>query len=357
MIPIIILNLICLLFAKLYSKGRLPSGLRIVFVLQFLFFSIRVDYGNDYDHYLEIFNMFSSKSLIDALSTDYNHFELGWRLLCVCLGGFGFQSLIITVQALYSISFYKFIKDCIPQRYTLFAIFIYIFNPDYMLIPLSMLREGVAICFSMICLTYILREKYTKSLIFAIIAFLFHRTAVVLCLVYLFLLVEPYIRKNANKIIAICFALLFPLAAIIVNKYSAILLGLDSLARYENSLDRTDGLSFGIVNIFEFVLYGLPAFVYYKYCRTNTERTICQVYLLSYIIYPFATLTVLLQRLSIYLNIVSISAIPLLATKMSPSIKTPYVGIYVIYTIYRFIGFFYSPIYGKFYIEYHTIFG
>jgi hypothetical protein len=301
--------------------------------------------------------MFSSMPLIDALSADYNHFELGWRLLCVCLGGFGFQCLIIAVQVLYSISFYKFIKDSIPQRYALFAIFIYIFNPDYMLIPLSMLREGVAICLSMLCLTYILKGKFTKSLVFAFIAFLFHRTAIILCLVYLFLLVEPYIRKNVNVIVAICFALLFPLATILVSNYSALLFGLDSFARYENYLDRTDGLSFGLGNIFEFVLYGLPAFVYYKYCRTNAERTVCQIYLLSYIIYPFATLTVLLQRLSIYLNIVSVSAIPLLSSKMSPSIKTPYVGIYVIYTIYRFLGFFYSPIYGKYFIEYHTIFG
>ena len=230
MIPIIILNIICLLFANLYSKGRLPSGLRSIFVLQFLFFSIRVDYGNDYDHYLEIFNMFSSMPLRDALSTDYNHFELGWRLLCVCLGGLGFQSLIIAVQAVYSISFYKFIKECIPQRYALFAIFIYIFNPDYMLIPLSMLREGVAICFSMLCFTRILREDYKGSLIFAIIAFLFHRTAIILGLVYLFLLVEPYIRKSANVIIAICFALLFPLAVIVVSKYSALLLQ-ESLGR------------------------------------------------------------------------------------------------------------------------------
>lgn len=356
MLPIIFLNLICLLIANLYSKGKLGSGLRIIFILQFVFFSVRVDYGNDYEHYLEIFDMFSLMPLHSALSGDYNHFEIGWRLLCNSLGGSGFQSVIIAVQALYSISFYKFIKECVPQRYALFAVFIYIFNPDYMLIPLSMLREGVAICFSMLSVTCILKEKYTKSIAFAIIAFMFHRTAIILCLIYLFLIVEPYIRKNTNIIIAICFALLFPLATILVSKYSALLFGLDSFARYESYLDRTDGLSFGIGNIFEFMLYGLPAFVYYRSCASDRERTICQIYLLSYIIYPFATLTVLLQRLSIYLNIVSISAIPLLTSKMSSSIRTPYIGIYVTYTIYRFIGFFYSPIYGKYFIEYHTIF-
>lgn len=357
MISILVINFICLYFAYLYAKGKMSIGLSIAFIFQFVFFSLRTDYGNDFDNYFEVYEMFSNIPVSEALSSDYQHFEIGWRLLCVCLRDLGFQSLVIITQAIVSISYYIFIKDCIPKQLTLFALFVYLFNPDYMLLQLSMMREGIAIGFIVLSITSILKKNYLLSFIFTVISILFHRTAVVFSIVYIFLLIEPHLRKNVNKYIAICFVLLFPLVSIIISKYGMLLFQLDSFARYENYLERTDGLTFGIGNIFEFILYGLPSFIYYKYCcDNNKERTACQIYLLSYLLYPFATITVILQRLSIYLSIVSIIVIPNISYKMQHSIQKPYVAMYIIYSIYRFISFFYSPIYGKYFIEYHTIF-
>ena len=356
MIEIFIFCVIFLFLIYLYSKRGVEKALVCASLFHFLFFAIRTRYGNDYNNYVDIYDMFSNMSVRDAISDTYRHFEIGWRFICVLCGNFGFQSIIIFVQAITSLSLFLFIKYCIPRNLALFAAFIYVMNPDYMLIQLSMLRESVAINLCLISIILILTKKKLLSIPFAIVALLFHRTSMVFFLVYIFLFFEPRLRKKYNVVIGIILISLLPLARTVVGDYVSTLFDYDSFSRYESYLGRTDGLTFGLGNIIEFCIWGLPAFVYYKYCNEYKERTACQIYLLTYVLFPFATLTVLLQRLSIYFSIVSIFVIPLLCTKMDLKIRYIFITLFVIYELVRFVSFFYSPIYGKFFIEYHTIF-
>lgn len=356
MLSIIFFIIVILLLTYLYSYKKAERALLIGFVLHFLFFSIRTRYGNDYSNYVDIYNMFAPLSITDIFDEHYIHFEIGWRLLCFSLGNFGFQSVVIAVQALTSISVYYFIKECVPRNLALFAVTIYVLTPDYMLVPLSMLREGVSISFCILGIVLIIKKRVLLSIVFAILAVLFHRTAIVFFIIYPFLLFESYFRKRLNIIVVFFMFILFFVARNIVNEYSELLFASDAFSRYEGYLDRTDGLTFGIGNIVEFAMFGLPAFIYYNNCKVYKELTACQIYLLSYLFFPLATLTVLLQRLVIYFGITSIVVIPLVYSKMSNKFRFIYLIGIMLFSIYRFISFFYSPIYGKYFMEYNTIF-
>ena len=335
-------------------------GLAIGVSLFFFIFAIRKDYGNDYSNYLEIFDRFSNMPFEEAIDNKYSFFEIGWRFLCSIFSEFGFNSLVIFCHAITSLSLFLLCKYCIPRNMALFAVFVYLFTPDFMLVQLSMMREGLALSLILIGVTlYLKRNNLLYLFVFSGCAYLFHFTSIVFIVFIIPLLLY---RRFLYKYDFVWTIVVFFLASIIVtgilfSKFNEIFGAMDSFSKYENYLGRKDGMTFGIGNLVEFLLTGFPAFLSYKFIKDKNQLLLFQMFLMSFLLVPMSFRSVIFQRITLYFTIFSVCVLPMSFAAINKlPIKRVGCLLYILFTLYRFTSFFYSSIYGEAYITYHTIF-
>lgn len=353
-------NILILAFLYLYSYKKMHYGLAIGVFLFFFIFAIRKDYGNDYSNYLDIFNRFSSMPFEEAIDSKYSFFEIGWRFLCSIFSEYGFNSLVIFCHAIISLSLFLVCKYCIPRELALFVVFVYLFTPDFMLVQLSMMREGLALSLILIGVAlYLKRNNLLYLLGFSGCAYLFHFTSIVFFVFIIpLLLYRRYLYKYdfVRTIIVLFIGSIF-VTGILFSKFDEITAAMDSFSKYDNYLGRKDGMTFGIGNLVEFLLMGFPAFLSYKYIKDKNQLLLFQMFLLSFLLVPMSFRSVIFQRITLYFTIFSVCVLPLSFAAINKLVVKRIWGLlYILFTLYRFTSFFYSPIYGEAYSTYHTIF-
>ena len=101
MIQVIFLIIICLFLALLEIKG-FNYGLKICFILIFIFSAIRYDYGNDFQSYLQSYESIKGIDFNILVEMD-SHWEPGWLILYFVFSFFflNFQFIIIFVLRCY----------------------------------------------------------------------------------------------------------------------------------------------------------------------------------------------------------------------------------------------------------------
>ena len=219
-----------------------------------------------------------------------------------------------------------------------------------------MLREGVAICLVVLSMIALRDKRLIISVALALLALFFHTTSVICLLIYPYMLIGRYSKMNYKLIVGVIMMSLFTIIGSLRETMLSWVTSIEALTRYESYLYRTDGLSLGLGNLIEFILLGLPAFISYNRCKYEDEKFFFKVYLLSYVFFPFAFLTQLFQRISLYFSISGVIVLPLAYSKLDVKLRPLYLGVFIMFVLYRFVSFFFGSLYGRFYMNYHTIF-
>ena len=144
MIAVAIFNIIVVFFAYQARHKRTEFFLKVSFGLIFLFLALRYDYGNDYSAYLKGFLEVNRVETIDYFDK-YLHFDPGWIFLCRIFWPFGFFAMMAVLALFNCFVYYRFIRKYVPPVYYWFAVFLYVFNPYFMLVHSSAMRQSLAI--------------------------------------------------------------------------------------------------------------------------------------------------------------------------------------------------------------------
>lgn len=199
LLSIIILLPITVQNMKLKNTQRQKLVLGVSFVLIFLLFALRnVSVGRDVVAYENGYEMTKHAKWNDF---EYIYFEFGYILLmkiCITIG-MSFQAFLALISLLSLLPVFFFIKK-FSQNY-MFSIFIWV---TYMLFEfyLTGLRQSLAMSIVLIGVVYLLSEKkhpLLKYLLFVGLASLFHKGALIACL----LIFVVYLKKMWQVVAAL----------------------------------------------------------------------------------------------------------------------------------------------------------
>lgn len=345
--------MISILFAYIARYGNAKWGLKVSFILIFFFLAFRYDFGNDYQAYLEFFHRLSIQNKLTLF--DFVHFEPLWVLLNFSFKNLGFFSMTIFIAAFTSITYYKLIKKYVPEKLYWLAVFFYIFNPLFMLIGCSAMRQSIAITLFLISLEFVIKRKLFLYLLCIGAASLFHYTAVLLTPVYF---LNYFIRKISPKkgiLILLFYFSLFPLL-LLGGSLSNFIRDFiwDFAERFEYYQDPGDvatGLGFVVFTL----LLIMVLFLERKQAREI--GLFFKISILGFLIMPMSIALEMIGRFGMYFSPSTIIVYPYLFKSLNDGkIKVAFLAIIMAITIFQYLQFFYSEIYHDFFMNYQTIF-
>ncbi|WP_142786030.1 EpsG family protein [Changchengzhania lutea] len=181
-----------LLISQKESFIRNDKGILITFVVFLIFFvGIReADIGTDTSNY---FNFY----FIPVTTQVSSYFEVFTRLksdfLFEVLMSFSywhrnFKLFLLTVAIVMNVSLYVFVRKFTDfgKKGSSLILFLTIASSfSFMSIEINILRNGLSLCFILLSLHSILQKDTKKFIIYIIIAFLFHRTAIIPIVLFL----------------------------------------------------------------------------------------------------------------------------------------------------------------------------
>lgn len=357
MIQVLLLGIISVIFAWLEGIGKLKHGLKAAFGLVFLFLALRYDYGNDYMGYLNQF--IEIRSIKDVQYFHFRFNEIGWwylNYLFSFLGPNGFFIMYAIIAAFTSYVGYRFIKKYIPVKYFALAIFLFIFQPDNILVLSSGIRQFIAVSIFLLSVDYLVKRQYLRYLFLIISASLFHTSVLVFIPLIFLNLVNWKIRAPYIIIFLIAFVSLIYLQQDIFTQVEGL------LAFYFNEYQSYtksgfEKVSFGLGFYFN---AGIYLFVLYlgskeKYSDVNIFY---KLVIISLFLIALNLAVNMASRVSYYLYPTMIIAFILTIESLpkSPVLRYGFILSIIIFTLYQFYSFWNSPIYGPYFEKYQTIF-
>lgn len=353
---VFILNVLAIFFSYLESRKILNHGLAFTFGLIFIFLALRYNFGNDYINYLDKFLAINSFSTDSIGFFDQEYMEKAWIYLNLVFGQLGFFSLVALLALFNCYVYYHVIKKYVPPRYYWFAVFLYVFEPSFMLTHLSAMRQSLAIGIFLLSLDYLFRKKPIGYFSLVFIASLFHSSALIVAPLYFLTIIKDSKYKLISLILLILYFLAFFLEDVFPSHISSILGSIDTFERYgiylnQDSVEINTG--FGI-------LYSTLLFLllfYYERLEAHRNSILLTISLINLIFVPLSLFVPMLSRISMYFSIINILSFPhLIAAIRKPILTKITMGAIIFMTIYNLIIFFKSPIFHESYTQYQTIF-
>lgn len=350
MIVVIFLGLFSILFAFLESSGLYKSGLKVSFSLIFIFLALRYNFGNDYQAYYTGFLEISSNVKVDYINNS-DHFEVGWIFFNWLFRHIGFFAMIAVLASINCVVYYRFIKKYVPTKYYWLAVFFYIFNPGFMLIHASAMRQSIAIAIFIFSLNYIHKRDLIRYVITISVASLFHSSALILYLVY-FLNLVSLKNKGTRVVFFVTFVALFlfqksllPYLNILISNY------FDKYEIYQEA--GVVGTGLGILYLSTLLILLL----YYGRLQDKETGLIFNIAVISFLFIPLSLFIEIIGRVGMYFQVATLIAYPVTLFSIKKIVyRKSYVAILVFMTIYTFFQFFYSSVYKDGYGSFHTIF-
>lgn len=352
MIATLILGIVCLIlnFISFFKKSY--WGLRISFFLIFLFLGIRYNFGNDYETYINLFNrIYENEDLIFDQKM-YIFYEPGWMILNWLFRPIGFFGLILANSLFYSYILYKLIRRYIPFKYYWLAIFFVVFNPGFVLIHSSTMRQTVAILIFLMTIKYLNEKKIVISILLILLASLFHYTALTLFIFAPFLYYNSKVTFTYGVLLFSTYLFLFLFGSRLAP-YFGQLVALFS-ERYEFYSDK------GITNSGLGFLFYSSLFLLTLHLDKIQNKKISlffKITIVYFILMPFALIIEMTSRIGMYFLPATLILYPYIF-KTLKHIISKYLFLFgiMIFTMYQFFQFFYSTTYRDYFMEYHTIF-
>jgi len=189
----------CIAAASCLGLGRVVDkiGLSVSFLLILLLVGLRDQTGNDWYPYLDYYDSLGANIEIE------NHFELGYKIFSKVFSyiGFSYPVFLFTSTFIYlSIYFYVFSKN----KYS--NILVLLFYASYLLGLMGTARQVLALGLCLLAGQFLLDGKKRNFFITVLIAFLFHKAAIVFFLAYYFINKN---LTNKNYILIIICSIIF----------------------------------------------------------------------------------------------------------------------------------------------------
>ena len=274
-----------------------------------LFWGLSYIYAADTDGYMEKFEYdIRPISLIKKIRID-QQFEFGYSLLAtICktvTSGYWFFQVFVFGSEIFLII--QSIKYFYRGKEWLYIIPLLFFMYPSML---GVFRQGIAVAIFIYAIQFIFAEKKPwRYFIYILIATLFHKSAIVLVLVYLARYLKRYLSYDwlMFSILILC-NLLYVLGFSLVNQMDSLMLlfqdtsdtieVVDKYAHYVE--DFTGKMRYGVFKLLEidvgFVLYTL-------YCKKDQDYLLMRFLLLLFIIISMAISGFIAHRLNYYFSI------------------------------------------------------
>lgn len=338
MIPYLSLFFISLI-STFFDKSKLEKNI-FYFISIFLIFILTLR-GNstgpaDYEGYLMMYEKVNT--WMDVIEPTV-HAEIGFRLLSFFGNYHDFQSqFIIFIMGMLSILPILYIIN----KYSYYRnLSILIWLPYFFTMNMHSSRTSVAAAFGILFIFSFIDKEKIKSIIYFLLAFSFHSSALILILIYL-------IKINIQKLTFILTISFFIIFFIDTLKLITIILSFFDLENYATILN----------NYRESSDYGYPMKLYdpriilslttiillYRIRKrlTNKELLFYKIYIIgSIILILFSISTIVAWRVSYYFLIISIIIIPLIAkyynsfifqgSKIKRFMSTGFILIYTLY--------------------------
>ena len=144
------------------------------FLPLFVFGALRVDFGNDYQGYVNYFNEFHTKG--PFVFDESSHAEIGFQLLCYLMPTH--RSVLVLNSLLLCLAFALFIYHNVPKHYMWVAIVIIFLNVEKNIYGSMVgLRNGFAVTAFLLGSIYIQKRKLIPFALITLISMSFHTSA------------------------------------------------------------------------------------------------------------------------------------------------------------------------------------
>lgn len=364
MFVVTLTNILALFLTILDSSKILKNGMKYGFIIVTVIAAIRYDYGNDYMSYMRDFDRVGMYSLSYILEfqeqlqySDAVFKDLGAVLLFRLfnpLGFFFFAGLISSIQGCI---YYQFIKENVRREYYWIAIFLYLFQFEFYLLPMSMIRQGLSIALFVWAWHFVREKKIFIPVLLSLLSISIHKSAVI----FIPFLIISYIPLKNGKItsisLLICLAIMF-LSSSLINSILDKMTEVEAFAIYFKSYEGDSTESIGLIRK---ILAFVPFLMAVNYIRnekaTIINRTLVMLSTIGTLILPFTSIIALISRLCYYFNIFMIGAIPISIWIIKGKIKRYSLILLILAsTAYQYYDMFFHSIFSDSFIEYHTIF-
>lgn len=351
MITVAIFNIIVVYFAYLARNERMEFWLKGSFILIFLFLALRYDYGNDYSGYLEGFLKMNRIDVIDYFDKDW-HYEPGWILLCRLFKPFGFFALTAALALFNCFVYYYFIKKYVPSDYYWLAVFLYVFNPDFMLIHSSAMRQSIAISLFLFAIDYLYKKDVIRYCLCICLASLFHTSALILLPLFLLGLYNWKITKLTAIGIFSLFIFLFLFGKDFLPDMNRFI---DTYFNKYEAYQEGTKISTGLGLILFSAIFALVLF--YATSQSGESSLLFKIAGLSFFMIPAGLLIQMFARVGMYFQPATLAVYPIVLLNIkNPIFKDLSSALLVLVTLYFFYEFFHSDTYSVLFGTYSTIF-
>jgi hypothetical protein len=358
----LLVNIIAVILA-LFARKKDSKWLKRAFFVIFIFLAIRYGYGNDYMEYLRYFievnrNVYGFSDYLSNLFyygdyTGERDIEKGWLFLSHLFQPLGFFAMVAVLSGIYCYAYYKIINEYVPPAYYWLSVFIFVFDPSNLLIQASAMRQTAGIIIFIFAFYYLLNKNVLRYGVNVYLATLFHNSSIVLFPVYY--LVKLYKKITIqNSVIVIILYVIFILFSFWLLPYIYIF-NADYLGKYSGYEDSKNALNSGMGMVFMGLI--LIAFLYTGARERSASLLFIKLAIIAILISAIGTGNVMISRIGYYFGFSLIVAIPIMVYNIKNNLLKP--GIMISYMLLKFYGwynFFYSPVWFKYYYEYHTIF-
>ena len=359
----LLIGVLAMYFAYSESNGGNKNGLKIAFGIITVYLAIRYDFGNDYMNYLNSFQRYQyyTGSLLnfEELKEIQGHGDFGWVILCILCAPIGFFGMIMILSVFENWVIYDFVKTYVPRNWYPLSVFIYIFNPNIMLMGGSMMRQWLAMCIFIFAVRFIIDRKPIFYFACIIVAMAIHGSAKILLPIY-FLTYLRNFEFSLKSLLWFVPALVvwFAVApSVLMSNMDAIMSG-EEMERFSDYSEGS-GEKYGILGI-------IAAFLFPVVCISQIKRfepqyrILIMIFFLSILIRPFGLVIAMILRLSFYFITFSIAVFPMVMEKIA-RVRREYMHMFMVIvivpTLRDFYAFFHSDTWIDKFMEYHTIIG
>ena len=261
----------------------------------------------------------------------------------------GFYTMVAVLAAFHVFFIYRFVKKYVPSKLNWLSVFLYVFNPAFLLIMSSAMRQTVAITFFIVSLDYVLQNRLYKAVFFLLVGSLFHASA---------LIIIPFcfVGMLSNKLKIVHIGIIFGVfiylfsSNVLYSYMVAVTLYLDKYLSYSEVKEVGTGL--GVIFqsfIFLFILSN-------QKFQNRSIRSLFNLGSIAFLFIPLVLFLPMVGRLSMYFQIIILIILPYVTLGRRKLLKMTVRILYILFTLYGFFQFFNTPGWNAYFGDYQTVF-
>ena len=347
---VILVNIFAIMLAYIAKYPRCQTALIYSFLLIVIFLAIRYDFGNDYMSYKEIFDDIHCTRMRSVREIGDSYFEPGWIILNKCFGSF--YLLIAFIAVLTGFIYCSFIRKYVCRSYWWFAVFLYTFNTNMMLMQASAMRQALAILIFIYSIRYLISRNLLLYLFCCGLAATFHMSALILIPVY-WLSAFSLRTKKSKYLLVFLFVMIYVGSRYLIPLVSD--LSLSTFSRYQSYL-AAEAMNVGVINAFVYTCMLITILVYAKNDEDISTRILRNLSIIALFTFPISSVVQMLARLGYYFFPATLAVYTYTAKQMAHSIRFLFFLLIAVVIIIRFITILTSDTWRDQFMVYKTVF-